>query len=160
MSRGAGNGKSAGYGRWQGSAWCVGYTAGAGTPIVAGDRVFVSALDKASKKLLAMCLSQTDGKILWSKEVGEGFQQNNRNNMASPSAVAGALTSTATTGKVTGAGTGSPNRLLQSLLTGGGTTPTEPPPGTDCDETVTGSVASRGETVATSFSTTGGRLTG
>lgn len=61
---------------------------GAGTPIVTGDRVFVSALDKTSKKLLAMCLSRTDGKILWSKEVGEGFQQNNRNNMASPSPLA------------------------------------------------------------------------
>ena len=58
---------------------------GAGTPIVSGDRVFVSALDKDSKKLLAMCLSRADGKILWSKEVGEGFQQNQRNNMASPS---------------------------------------------------------------------------
>jgi outer membrane protein assembly factor BamB len=60
---------------------------GAGTPIVAGDRVFVSALDKASKKLLAICVSRADGKILWSKEVGDGFQQNPRNNMASPSAV-------------------------------------------------------------------------
>src|SRR3954451_23841735 len=28
---------------------------GSGTPVVAGDRVFVSALDKASQKLLAMC---------------------------------------------------------------------------------------------------------
>lgn len=56
-----------------------------GTPIVAADRVFVSALDKASKKLLAMCVSRIDGKILWSKEVGEGFQENQRNNLASPS---------------------------------------------------------------------------
>jgi outer membrane protein assembly factor BamB len=58
---------------------------GSGTPIVAADRVFVSALDKASKKLLAMCVSRTDGKILWSKEVGEGFVENPRNNLASPS---------------------------------------------------------------------------
>jgi outer membrane protein assembly factor BamB len=58
---------------------------GSGTPIVAADRIFVSALDKASKKLLAMCVSRTDGKILWSKEVGEGFQENQRNNLASPS---------------------------------------------------------------------------
>ena len=56
-----------------------------GTPIIAADRVFVSALDKASKKLLAMCVSRKDGKILWSKEVGEGFEQNQRNNLASPS---------------------------------------------------------------------------
>jgi outer membrane protein assembly factor BamB len=58
---------------------------GSGTPIVAADRVFVSALDKASKKLLATCVSRGDGKILWSKEVGEGFKQNPRNNLASPS---------------------------------------------------------------------------
>jgi subtilisin family serine protease len=46
---------------------------------------------------------------------------------ASPSTVANAITSTATTGVVTGAQTGSPNRLLYSPLSGGGTTP--PPTG-------------------------------
>ena len=59
----------------------------AGTPVISGDRVFVSSLDGASKKLLAMCLSRTDGKILWQKEVGNGFEQNPRNNMASPSPI-------------------------------------------------------------------------
>ena len=39
---------------------------GAGTPIVSGDRVFVTSLDRMSKKLLAMCVSRADGKILWS----------------------------------------------------------------------------------------------
>ncbi len=78
------------------------------------------------------------------------------NPSASPAAVTSAITGTATTGKVTGAGTGSPNRLLYSLLTGGGTPPTNPA----CDETVTGSVASRAETTATSFTTSGGTLTG
>jgi outer membrane protein assembly factor BamB len=60
---------------------------GAGTPIISGDRIFVSALDNSSKKLLAMCISRADGKIVWRKEVGEGFEQNQRNNMASPSPV-------------------------------------------------------------------------
>ncbi len=46
---------------------------------------------------------------------------------ASPATVNNAITSTATTGVVTGAQTGSPNRLLYSPLTGGGTTP--PPTG-------------------------------
>jgi subtilisin family serine protease len=46
------------------------------------------------------------------------------NPSALPSAVASAITSTATTGKVTSAGTGSPNRLVYSLLSG-----TTPPPG-------------------------------
>jgi aqualysin 1 len=50
------------------------------------------------------------------------------NPSASPATVANAITSTATTGKVTSPGTGSPNRLLYSLLTGGGTTPPPPPP--------------------------------
>ncbi len=47
------------------------------------------------------------------------------NQTASPATVANAITSTATTGVVTNAGTGSPNRLLYSLLTtgGGGGTP-------------------------------------
>ena len=46
---------------------------------------------------------------------------------ASPATVGSAITGTATTGVVGNPGTGSPNRLLYSLLTGGGTTP--PPTG-------------------------------
>jgi len=49
------------------------------------------------------------------------------NPSASPATVGNAITSTATTGVVSGAQTGSPNRLLYSPLTGGGTTP--PPTG-------------------------------
>ena len=45
------------------------------------------------------------------------------NTSASPSTVTNAILGGATTGKVTGAGTGSPNRLLHSVLTGG----TQPP---------------------------------
>ncbi len=79
------------------------------------------------------------------------------NPSASPATVTSAITGTATTGKVTNAGSGSPNRLLYSLLTGGGT---QPPSNPACDETVTGSVASRSESTATSFTTGGGTLTG
>jgi subtilisin family serine protease len=46
---------------------------------------------------------------------------------ASPATVASALVGAATTGKVTSPGTGSPNRLLYSLV-GGGTPPPPPPP--------------------------------
>jgi subtilisin family serine protease len=61
---------------------------------------------------------------------------------ALPSAVTNAITSTATTGVVTGGGTGSPNLLLYSLLsgTGGGTTP--PPTG---GTTYTGSLSGAGD---------------
>ncbi len=48
------------------------------------------------------------------------------NPSASPATVANALVSTATTGVLTGIGTGSPNRLLYSLFDGG-TTPTPTP---------------------------------
>ncbi len=47
---------------------------------------------------------------------------------ASPAAVTAALTSNATTGKVTSAGTGSVNRLLYTGFIGGGTTPPNQPP--------------------------------
>jgi len=60
---------------------------GAGTPIVWGGRVFVSALDKQSQKLVALCLDRKDGHVLWRKEVGQGTFTNNRNNHASPSPV-------------------------------------------------------------------------
>ncbi len=77
---------------------------------------------------------------------------------ASAATVTNAITSTATPNKVTNPGSGSPNRLLYSPLTGGGT---EPPPGGDCDETTTGSITSRTERVAVSFTTTAtARLTG
>jgi outer membrane protein assembly factor BamB len=60
---------------------------GAGTPIVWHDRIFLTDIDDQSKKLLAMCLSRKDGKLLWQKEIGLGFGQNERNNMAAPSAL-------------------------------------------------------------------------
>jgi subtilisin family serine protease len=62
------------------------------------------------------------------------------NTGALPSAVANAITTTATTGKVTSAGTGSPNRLVYSLLSGGGTTP----PPTGGSFTYTGSIGGTG----------------
>ncbi|HYR08069.1 MAG TPA: S8 family serine peptidase [Longimicrobium sp.] len=60
------------------------------------------------------------------------------NTAALPSAVANAIITTATTGKVTSAGTGSPNRLLYSLLSG-----TTPPPGGG-SFTYTGSISGTG----------------
>jgi subtilisin family serine protease len=50
------------------------------------------------------------------------------NPTASPATVAAAIINSSTPNKVTGAGTGSPNRLLFSLLTGA---PPPPPPGTE-----------------------------
>ncbi len=53
------------------------------------------------------------------------YLQSNPN--ASPATVFNAIVNGATTGVLTGIGTGSPNRLLYSLITGGGTTPTATP---------------------------------
>jgi subtilisin family serine protease len=71
------------------------------------------------------------------------YLQNNPT--ASPATVASQIISTATTGRLTGIGTGSPNRLLYSLLTtggGGGGTPTACAGGTQ----YTGSLSGTGAT--------------
>ncbi len=57
------------------------------TPIISGDRLFVSTIDAESKKLLAICLDRKDGHLIWKKELGYGFKANDRNNQASPSPV-------------------------------------------------------------------------
>ena len=56
------------------------------TPIVFGDRVFVTSVDAQYNDLLAICLDRTDGKVLWKKKTGKD-RSVARNNMASPSPV-------------------------------------------------------------------------
>src|SRR5512145_473620 len=57
----------------------------ASTPIIWGDRVFLSTTDSAAKTLLAMCLDRRTGKPLWSETVTDGYQKDNRSNYSSPS---------------------------------------------------------------------------
>lgn len=57
----------------------------AATPIVWGDRVFVSSTDAHTRTLRAICLDARTGKELWNHEVAPGFQRDERNNPASPS---------------------------------------------------------------------------
>jgi outer membrane protein assembly factor BamB len=68
----------------------------AGTPIVSGDRVFVSSTDFKGMKLLALCYDRKTGKQLWSYDAGSGYQAggagdklriDDRSNYASPSPV-------------------------------------------------------------------------
>lgn len=67
-------------------AWAVDLPGtGSGTPIIWQDRIFISCLDQKSSKLLAVCLSRKDGSVLWTKQVGLGYQRNDRNDTASPS---------------------------------------------------------------------------
>jgi len=56
------------------------------TPIVWGDRVFVSTVDTATSDLLAICLDAKDGKVLWQHKTGKDRRFNN-NSMASASPV-------------------------------------------------------------------------
>jgi outer membrane protein assembly factor BamB len=61
----------------------------AATPVVIGDRVFVSSADPASSTLHALCFDRKTGKKLWDKTVGEGsIQRDEKSNFASPSPIA------------------------------------------------------------------------
>ena len=60
---------------------------GASTPVVWDDRVFVTALERGSKRLWALCLSRRDGQVLWRHSPGAGFENKRGNSAASPSAV-------------------------------------------------------------------------
>ena len=69
--------------------WAIGLPGeGASTPIVSGDRIFLTSTDKNSKDLYAMCLHRQDGRILWSKAVSTRNRTVPYNNDASPSPVA------------------------------------------------------------------------
>ena len=47
---------------------------GASTPIVIGDRIFLTSVDTSREQLVAMCVSRIDGKVLWSKDAGSGYK--------------------------------------------------------------------------------------
>ena len=46
---------------------------GASTPIVLGERVFVSSTDAKQEKLVALCLDRETGKLLWRADVESGY---------------------------------------------------------------------------------------
>ncbi|MHC5065559.1 MAG: outer membrane protein assembly factor BamB family protein [Planctomycetota bacterium] len=49
-----------------------------GTPIVVGDRIYLSSVDTERERLLAMCVSRLDGKIIWTKDAGSGYMAGDR----------------------------------------------------------------------------------
>ena len=57
----------------------------AATPVIWGDRVFVSSTDKTARSLLALCVDRKTGKVLWQKKVADGYRRDDRSNYASPS---------------------------------------------------------------------------
>ena len=60
---------------------------GGSTPIVWDGRIFITAQGQEGKKLWAVCLSRDDGKLLWKKPFGTGFDNRQGNTGASPSAI-------------------------------------------------------------------------
>lgn len=76
------------FSRTENVAWATPMPGPSGaTPIVWGDRVFVSTVDSAANDLLALCLDIKTGKVLWSRKTGKD-RKTPRNNMASPSPIA------------------------------------------------------------------------
>lgn len=74
--------------RSEGVAWTAELPGcSAATPIVWGNRVFISAVDAEQETLLAMCFSSADGKLLWRQEVGRGIRRDGRSTYAAPSPV-------------------------------------------------------------------------
>lgn len=47
---------------------------GANTPIVIGDRIFLTSVDTKRECLVALCVRRSDGKVLWSKDAGSGYK--------------------------------------------------------------------------------------
>lgn len=61
----------------------------ASTPVVLGDKIFVSTADVTTKTLQAMCLDRKTGKVLWNHKTGDGITRDEKSNYSSPSPVAG-----------------------------------------------------------------------
>jgi len=69
-------------------AWSVDLAgSSAATPIIWGDRVFLSGVDSARETLLAMCFDRTNGKLLWRHDVAKGISQDKRSTYAASSPV-------------------------------------------------------------------------
>ena len=59
----------------------------AATPIIFGDRVFLSGVDSDRDMLLAMCFDRTSGKLLWKHDIAKGISKDRRSTYAAASAV-------------------------------------------------------------------------
>jgi outer membrane protein assembly factor BamB len=59
--------------------------AGAATPIICNDRVFISSTNKARESLEAICYDAKTGKELWRHEVAKGIRKDTRSTYSAPS---------------------------------------------------------------------------
>ena len=69
-------------------AWSVDLAGcSAATPIVRGDRVFLSGVDKDRDMLLAMCFDRSNGELLWQHDIAKVIGRDRRSTYAAGSAV-------------------------------------------------------------------------
>lgn len=74
------------FSRTEGLAWSAPMPGpSAATPVIWGEKVFVSSTDAASRSLLAIALDRKSGKELWRQKVADGDRRDDRSNYASPS---------------------------------------------------------------------------
>jgi outer membrane protein assembly factor BamB len=59
----------------------------AATPIIWGNRVFVSSVDESAGALVALCINRADGSLLWRREIASGIRRDERSNYAAGSPV-------------------------------------------------------------------------
>jgi outer membrane protein assembly factor BamB len=74
--------------RTEGIAWSADLPgSSAATPIVWGDRVFISGIDESRDMLIAMCFDRTNGKLLWQHDIAAGTSRDRRSTFAASSPV-------------------------------------------------------------------------
>lgn len=72
----------------QGLAWTIELPGcSAATPVVWGNRVFISSVDEERKAIVALCFDRAIGKLLWRREVGQGIRRDSKSTYASASPV-------------------------------------------------------------------------
>jgi outer membrane protein assembly factor BamB len=59
--------------------------AGAATPIIWQNHIFVSSTDRRTKSTVAMAMDRRTGRVLWREVIGEGDSRDERSTFASPS---------------------------------------------------------------------------
>lgn len=76
------------FSRTEGVAWTAAMPGpSAATPVIAGDRVYVSSTDAASRSLVALALDRRTGREVWRRPVADGDRKDDRSNYASASPV-------------------------------------------------------------------------
>ncbi|MBW7990969.1 MAG: PQQ-binding-like beta-propeller repeat protein [Planctomycetes bacterium] len=69
-------------------AWSIDLAgSSAATPIISGDRIFLSGVDSERDMLLAMCFDRTNGKLLWQHDIAKEISRDKKSTYAAASPV-------------------------------------------------------------------------